>query len=228
MRLTSVAVGYNISHSIVGGSSPALATYLVDRYGKHAPGFMVTILAVISLIGLKIAPESDEFNDEESQARGVEITENPQRPPLDPRRGLEHTGRSGREKQEMSPSVRDPSPKNRNERPPLDAKSGRLRDSGMPRGEDVRREPSARDVHRDVIQPPSDNRRALEGSGDATYSVARAGGATSSVARAGGNASVRGDDSYVSYADTDHEEEEEDDDVSFGPSVDTNLNDRIV
>jgi hypothetical protein len=52
MRLTSVAVGYNFAQAIVGGSSPALATYLVDQYGLHSPGFMVSIIALFSVTGL--------------------------------------------------------------------------------------------------------------------------------------------------------------------------------
>eukprot|EP00581_Thalassiosira_minuscula_P002089 CAMPEP_0183737108 /NCGR_PEP_ID=MMETSP0737-20130205/51056_1 /TAXON_ID=385413 /ORGANISM="Thalassiosira miniscula, Strain CCMP1093" /LENGTH=589 /DNA_ID=CAMNT_0025971305 /DNA_START=17 /DNA_END=1783 /DNA_ORIENTATION=- len=38
-RLTSVSLGYNMAHAIVGGSTPALATYLVDRVGTEAPGW---------------------------------------------------------------------------------------------------------------------------------------------------------------------------------------------
>jgi len=56
MRLTSVAVGYNLAQAIVGGSAPALATYLVDTYGLHAPGFMVSVIAGFSVLGLCIGP----------------------------------------------------------------------------------------------------------------------------------------------------------------------------
>jgi hypothetical protein len=52
MRLTSVAVGYNFAQAVIGGSSPALATYLVDTYGLHAPGFMVSVIAILSVTGL--------------------------------------------------------------------------------------------------------------------------------------------------------------------------------
>jgi hypothetical protein len=58
MRLTSVAVGYNFAQAIVGGSSPALATYLVDTYGLHAPGFMVSFIATLSVTGLCMGPNS--------------------------------------------------------------------------------------------------------------------------------------------------------------------------
>mmetsp|Transcript_3442 Transcript_3442/g.4579 ORF Transcript_3442/g.4579 Transcript_3442/m.4579 type:complete len:540 (-) Transcript_3442:422-2041(-) len=58
IRLTSVAVGYNIAQAIVGGTSPAIATYLVDVYGLHSPGYIITVLAIFSLLGLYIAPQS--------------------------------------------------------------------------------------------------------------------------------------------------------------------------
>ncbi len=54
IRLTSVAVGYNIAQAIVGGSSPAVATYLMDTYGDHAPGYLISIIAVFALIGLTL------------------------------------------------------------------------------------------------------------------------------------------------------------------------------
>eukprot|EP00522_Entomoneis_paludosa_P003765 CAMPEP_0172474466 /NCGR_PEP_ID=MMETSP1065-20121228/69372_1 /TAXON_ID=265537 /ORGANISM="Amphiprora paludosa, Strain CCMP125" /LENGTH=550 /DNA_ID=CAMNT_0013232647 /DNA_START=67 /DNA_END=1719 /DNA_ORIENTATION=+ len=56
-RLTSVAIGYNLAQAIAGGTAPALATLLVDKVGVYSPGWMVTLLAVISLIGLRcVAP----------------------------------------------------------------------------------------------------------------------------------------------------------------------------
>ena len=54
IRLTSVAVGYNIAQAIAGGSSPALATYLVDNYGAISPGFMVSVIAVFAVSGLSL------------------------------------------------------------------------------------------------------------------------------------------------------------------------------
>ena len=56
IRLTSVAVGYNISQAIVGGSSPAVATFIVDRFGIRFPGLMVSAIAVVAVFGLYIAP----------------------------------------------------------------------------------------------------------------------------------------------------------------------------
>lgn len=51
-RLTSVSIGYNVAHAIVGGSTPALATWLVDNVSPTAPGYMYPVVASISLIGL--------------------------------------------------------------------------------------------------------------------------------------------------------------------------------
>jgi len=64
MRLTSVAVGYNLAQAIVGGSAPALATYLVDTHGLHAPGFMVSVIAAFSVLGLCIGPNPIVEDDE--------------------------------------------------------------------------------------------------------------------------------------------------------------------
>jgi Major Facilitator Superfamily len=60
-RLTSVAIGYNMAHALVGGTTPAFATWLVDNSpnNESAPGILFTVLAIISLIGLRfIAPSS--------------------------------------------------------------------------------------------------------------------------------------------------------------------------
>lgn len=51
-RLTSVAVGYNVAQCIVGGSTPAFATWLVDTRGPESPGWIVTLLAAVALSGL--------------------------------------------------------------------------------------------------------------------------------------------------------------------------------
>lgn len=54
IRLTSVAVGYNIAQAIIGGSSPAIATYLVDTHGLQSPGYFISVIAIFALIGLTI------------------------------------------------------------------------------------------------------------------------------------------------------------------------------
>ena len=53
-RLTSVAVGYNLAHALVGGSTPAIATYLVDAAGPTSPGWVFTTVAVVAMTGLWI------------------------------------------------------------------------------------------------------------------------------------------------------------------------------
>lgn len=53
-RLTSVSVSYNMAHAIVGGSTPALATYLVDAAGSTSPGWIYVVVATVSMVGLWI------------------------------------------------------------------------------------------------------------------------------------------------------------------------------
>ena len=50
-RLTSVAIGYNVAQAIMGGSAPTLATISADAW-VVAPGFLLTGIALLSLIGL--------------------------------------------------------------------------------------------------------------------------------------------------------------------------------
>merc|ERR1719491_1054099 len=57
IRLTSMALGYNIALSICGGFSPALATHLVtSSYGTVSVGLIITVLAVVSGIGVYLGP----------------------------------------------------------------------------------------------------------------------------------------------------------------------------
>jgi MHS family proline/betaine transporter-like MFS transporter len=51
-RLTSVAIGYNLAQAFVGGATPALATLMVNTFGPNSPGFLLTGLAIVSIIGL--------------------------------------------------------------------------------------------------------------------------------------------------------------------------------
>ena len=51
-RLTSVAIGYNVAQALGGGMSPAIATELVDKLGTKTPGFYITTMASVSLLGL--------------------------------------------------------------------------------------------------------------------------------------------------------------------------------
>jgi len=58
-RLSSVAVGYNIAQAIAGGLSPALATVLTDKkYGVVGPGYLLSSLGFIGLVGLKLSPRN--------------------------------------------------------------------------------------------------------------------------------------------------------------------------
>jgi MHS family proline/betaine transporter-like MFS transporter len=50
-RLTSVAIGYNIAQAVMGGSAPTLATLMADKM-PASPGFLLTAIALLSLIGL--------------------------------------------------------------------------------------------------------------------------------------------------------------------------------
>ena len=53
-RLTSVSIGYNIGQVFGGGIAPAVATWLIDKFGSEVPGYYMTIVASLSLIGLCI------------------------------------------------------------------------------------------------------------------------------------------------------------------------------
>jgi MHS family proline/betaine transporter-like MFS transporter len=62
-RLTSVAIGYNLAQAIVGGATPALATVMVNTLGPNSPGFLLTGLAIISIIGLLcVAPREGQYD----------------------------------------------------------------------------------------------------------------------------------------------------------------------
>ena len=57
-RLTSVAVGYNIAQAVAGGITPFLATLICNDLGQSWPGWIISVAATISLIGLLfIAPK---------------------------------------------------------------------------------------------------------------------------------------------------------------------------
>ena len=53
-RLTSVAVGYNIAQALAGGITPFLATLISNDLGQNWPGWIITVVATISLVGLLI------------------------------------------------------------------------------------------------------------------------------------------------------------------------------
>jgi MFS family permease len=56
-RLTSVSIGYNIGQVLGGGVAPAAATELVDHFGALVPGYYITVVAVISLMGLCVVAQ---------------------------------------------------------------------------------------------------------------------------------------------------------------------------
>merc|ERR1712045_667951 len=63
VRLTSVAIGYNIAQAFVGGSTPALATWLAGKQLVY-PGFMISFIAILAVTGLCIAPPKTESEEE--------------------------------------------------------------------------------------------------------------------------------------------------------------------
>eukprot|EP00586_Coscinodiscus_wailesii_P021139 CAMPEP_0172498602 /NCGR_PEP_ID=MMETSP1066-20121228/114211_1 /TAXON_ID=671091 /ORGANISM="Coscinodiscus wailesii, Strain CCMP2513" /LENGTH=512 /DNA_ID=CAMNT_0013271929 /DNA_START=24 /DNA_END=1562 /DNA_ORIENTATION=+ len=70
IRLTAVSIGYNICLATVGGFSPAIATMMVDRFGRTSPGYIFTVLAVFTLIGLHTAPTSVDVCENETDEDG--------------------------------------------------------------------------------------------------------------------------------------------------------------
>mmetsp|Transcript_19632 Transcript_19632/g.28852 ORF Transcript_19632/g.28852 Transcript_19632/m.28852 type:complete len:483 (-) Transcript_19632:129-1577(-) len=71
VRLTGVGFAYNVATALVGGTIPALATYLVDRYGIRAPGYIFTAVSIIGITGLCVAPKMHE-DDENVESRVIE------------------------------------------------------------------------------------------------------------------------------------------------------------
>lgn len=76
IRLTSVGIGYNLAHAIAGGSAPVLATLLVEDVSKAAPGWILTVVACISLTGLRVVavPHRSISKTEDYETQGVEMS----------------------------------------------------------------------------------------------------------------------------------------------------------
>ena len=74
VRLTSFSVGYNIGICISAGFSPTIATALVHNYGDIAPGYMYTVFAVLSLIGMYIATKIPDTRGDDDYT--MDITKN--------------------------------------------------------------------------------------------------------------------------------------------------------
>jgi len=71
IRLTTISVGYNVSMSIWGGFAPLVATILADRINYTAPGLLVSLSGLLSLIGLWVAPR-DVMRRPESHMNEIE------------------------------------------------------------------------------------------------------------------------------------------------------------
>jgi len=69
-RLTSVSIGYNLAQAIAGGSTPFLATVLTEKAGPGSPGYILTALAAISLLGLRfVAPPPPSSTEDRSSPK---------------------------------------------------------------------------------------------------------------------------------------------------------------
>jgi MFS transporter, MHS family, proline/betaine transporter len=59
VRCTAIALGYNVTLGVVGGLSPLVATWLVDRTADQlAPAFMIMIAAAVSFLAVLSFRES--------------------------------------------------------------------------------------------------------------------------------------------------------------------------
>lgn len=59
VRGTGVAIGYNISFAIFGGTAPLLMTFLVDATGNlFTPAFYLALVALIALVPVLMSPET--------------------------------------------------------------------------------------------------------------------------------------------------------------------------
>jgi MHS family proline/betaine transporter-like MFS transporter len=59
VRCTAVGLGYNITLGVVGGLTPLVATWLVQRTGNElAPAFLIMAAAVVTLFAILRLPET--------------------------------------------------------------------------------------------------------------------------------------------------------------------------
>ncbi|GAA2069597.1 glycine betaine/L-proline transporter ProP [Streptomyces albiaxialis] len=59
VRGTGVAIGYNISFAVFGGTAPLLMTFLVDRTGNlDVPAFYLVLVALVTLVPVLLMPET--------------------------------------------------------------------------------------------------------------------------------------------------------------------------
>lgn len=53
VRCTALAIGYNVTLGLVGGTSPLFASWLIDRFDDNAaPGYLIAVLAAVSFVAL--------------------------------------------------------------------------------------------------------------------------------------------------------------------------------
>jgi MHS family proline/betaine transporter-like MFS transporter len=53
VRCTAIAIGYNVTLGVVGGLSPLVATWLVERTADHlAPAYMIMAAAAVSFLSV--------------------------------------------------------------------------------------------------------------------------------------------------------------------------------
>ncbi|MEE2719541.1 MAG: MFS transporter [Planctomycetota bacterium] len=64
VRATGTGLAYNVTYAVAGGTQPLLALWLVDVTGSYlAPGGVLMVLAVLSLVALRWTPETA-FDDQ--------------------------------------------------------------------------------------------------------------------------------------------------------------------
>lgn len=98
VRLTSVAIGYNVANMIAGGLTPYFATILVTKYGPESPGWILTVLAIISVTGLlcvgpsspPTTPETTRIPAQKRCSNQVESSADMSMNPANPRYGSTH------------------------------------------------------------------------------------------------------------------------------------------
>lgn len=72
LRQTAVSIGFNIAQALIGGNIAAIATALIT-FGPMAPGFFLSGLALLGIIGLYIAPKHEKETDSQlPQLRSAE------------------------------------------------------------------------------------------------------------------------------------------------------------
>ncbi|GMI42182.1 hypothetical protein TeGR_g1773 [Tetraparma gracilis] len=71
VRLTTLALGYNLAQPIAGGMSPAFATLLFDEGGPVMPCLVVVVFGMLSFVGVWIAEPSKEDVEKAKCLRGL-------------------------------------------------------------------------------------------------------------------------------------------------------------